>query len=106
MHRNSRPGIDPSGKRVVTGGAYWHRQGQGLDASLQVFLDSPSAASDGKGWYAAGTNLSGGPLQLRVVIQCLGATDVGAHPVNSADMTVNKGSFGALHVSCGVGKRV
>lgn len=95
----------PSGKRVVTGGAFWHRAGQGPDASLDVFLDSSSATADGKGWYAAGTNLSGQDLQLRVMVQCLGATHVGTYQVKSAEVSVTKGSFGALRVACGVGKQ-
>jgi len=38
------------GKRVVTGGAYWHLEGGGPAPSLYVYLSSSSPTPDGKRW--------------------------------------------------------
>src|SRR4051812_436787 len=81
----------PNGKRVVTGGAYWHRVGQGPEPGLQASIQSSAATFDAKGWYAAGFNYSSDMLQLKIYAMCLAPKKVGTYKLVYTDLGVGPG---------------
>jgi len=97
----------PKGKRIVSGGAFWHRPGEGPDALLGGYLDSSSATTDGKGWYAAGRNVTTLQLQLRIVALCLPKAKVGPYSLRTRDLAVPAlgGRVGG-YVTCPAGRRI
>jgi hypothetical protein len=96
----------PKGKRIVSGGAFWHRPGQGRDAQPPAFLRSSTATTDGKGWYAAGRNDDDLQLQLRIVALCLPKKKVGTYSLRTQDLVVASGGGAGGYVSCPSGKRI
>ncbi len=96
----------PSGKRIVAGGAFWHRPGEGPDAQLTAFLKSSTSTTDGKGWYASGRNSDGFQLRLRIVAQCLPKAKVGKYAVRTTDLTAAVGESVGNYLSCPSGKRI
>jgi len=64
----------PSRKRVLTGGALFHRLGQAPDPTMAygAKISSSSPTRDAKAWYADGHNFYGFPDdQLRIVVLCV-----------------------------------
>jgi hypothetical protein len=64
----------PSGKRVLTGGALFHRLGQAPDPTMAYGskISSSSPTRDAKAWYADGHDFYGFPdEQLRIVVLCV-----------------------------------
>ncbi len=78
----------PSGDRVVSGGAYWHRQGQNGDPTLNAVIVSSSPSTDTLGWFAVGANQDNEPLVFTVEAQCLPRGSIGKYHVFTADRTV------------------
>lgn len=111
------PGQRPSvwlkcgrGKRVVTGGAFWHVPGQGPTAGLGVWLQSSTPDYGSMNyWYAAGYNYGATTLALQVVILCLPAADVGAVTVVTQDLAVpnapQPGNTAGNYVACPSGQK-
>jgi hypothetical protein len=63
----------PRGKRLYTGGAFWH-DGDGLPSMAlanDVWLSSSYPSKSGRTWYADGENRTGGDYVLRVIARCL-----------------------------------
>ncbi len=95
----------PAGKRVVSGGAAFHRPGLAL-AALSAKLISSSPTEDGKGWHAAGMSAEDLPIQMRITAVCRPKRSVGTYTVRTRDLTAD----GTLHfkgsLGCGRGKRI
>ncbi len=96
----------PSGKRIVGGGAFWHRPGEGPDAQLAVLLKSSTPTTDGKGWYASGQNAEGETIQLRIVALCLPKAKVGRYYLRTRDLSAVGVAQVSDHLSCPAGKRI
>jgi hypothetical protein len=96
----------PSSKRAISGGAYWHRPGQGPDPSLGVGLTDSTVTSDGKGYYASGRNFSGEQLQLTIIVICLASSSVGTYTLRTDDLTIADEDYGGNYLACPAGKRV
>jgi hypothetical protein len=93
------------GRRVVTGGAYWHLGSAGPDPLLNAYLASSAPKPNGKGWFAAGINWSSDTLILEVVAYCLPKSAVGSYTVRTVDRTVDDNDFRSATPRCGNGRR-
>ncbi len=96
----------PSNKRAISGGAYWHRPGQGPDPSLSVWLADSTVTSDGQGYYASGRNYANEQLQLTIIVICLASSSVGTYTLRTDDLSIAGGEYGGHYLACPTGKRV
>lgn len=94
------------GKRVVTGGAFWHREGEGPDVGLDAYLASSAPMPNGRRWFAAGVSWVNEDLLLRVVAYCLPASAVGDYVVRRAVRTFLQNDVKAKDLRCGTGRRI
>ena len=64
----------PRGRRVLTGGAFWHRAGQGADPSNggAVVLSSSAPTANARAWYANAHSFYGfDDFRLKIVALCV-----------------------------------
>ena len=93
----------PGAMRAVTGGAYWHRPGQGPNPALEAYLGS-SGTGDLLTWYASGTT-SLLNVSLRVTALCLPKAKVGSPALVYQDLGTDGGNVGA-YLACPPGRRL
>ncbi len=96
----------PSNKRAISGGAYWHREGQGPDATLSAWTTDSTVTSDGQGYYASGWNRSNETLQLTIIVICLASSSVGTYALRTQDLAIDYPDYGGDYLACPKGKRV
>ncbi len=94
------------GKRVVSGGAFWHASGSGKPVPDAGFIANSAPTTDGKGWYAIGFNQKPGTLDFEEVALCLPSKAVGHYKVKTHNFVVSGGSVGGGYVKCAKGERV
>jgi hypothetical protein len=92
------------GRRVVTGGAFWHQPGGPPDPSVEGYLRSSTPDGDGKGWYAVGDNREP-KLRLTFIALCLPTGSIGPYRLRTVDVPVEASVPGGDDLSCGAGKR-
>ncbi len=94
-------------KRAISGGALWHRQDQDVQPSLTVWLTDSTITSDGKGYYAAGWNLTDTEtLRLTITVICLASSSVGSYTLRTKELDIAHPDFGGGYVACPKGKRI
>ena len=89
----------PSGKSVVSGGAFW------VGFPDTAFLAS-SLPLNGHSWFVAGLNHTSSSATLRVVINCLASTSVGSYVIVRHDFAASSTEGSGGYVSCPVGYRI
>jgi hypothetical protein len=94
------------GRRVVTGGAFWHRAGDGPDATLDANIASSAPMPNGRRWFAAGINHEPEELTFTIVAYCLSADAVGTYGVRKTVVTFFDNDVRARNQRCGPGRRV
>src|SRR5436190_739234 len=98
----------PPRRRLLNGGAVWHRPGQEPDPSLgaMVRTESSAPATDDKGWFADGYNYTGVQLQLRVVAACVPKGRLGRVRAQKEDLPAGAGLSAGDLLKCPSCKRV
>jgi hypothetical protein len=96
----------PQGMRVVTGGAYWHRPGEGSTDALGAYLGASAPTANGRAWMASGIHWEGGDLNLEIVAYCLPASSVGTYAARTSDVTVDGKQAGVAEAACASGNRL
>lgn len=61
----------PTGKRVVAGGAWWHRPGEGPDHDINAYVRASHPLPGPRRWYAGGVAFEA--ARLKIVALCLPA---------------------------------
>lgn len=90
---------NPKRQRIVTGGSFWHAQGQGPDpnnADADI-MGSSSATFDAKGWYADGRADN---LFLTITALCLPKSQVGTYALRTQTFDVSADKSTGGYVTC------
>jgi hypothetical protein len=94
----------PQTQRIVTGGAFWHRPGQGPDPSTDPgLIGSSSATFDAKGWYADGQTFT--TSQLTITALCLPMTRIGTYTLRKTTLNQAHGVAGG-YLKCPTSQRI
>jgi hypothetical protein len=96
----------PTGKRIVTGGAYFHLPGKGRDPTLEAYLSSSAPVTDGRSWFAAGVNWESVGLRLRIIARCVSKEVVGTYVVRTLDVPLAFHEAGGGTAACPAGHRI
>jgi hypothetical protein len=96
---------NPKKQRIVTGGSFWHAQGQGPDPNnaLTAVMSSSAATFDAKGWFADGGSSSS---FLTITAQCLPKSVVGKYTLKTHTFTVSSGNAAGGYVKCPSTQRI
>lgn len=96
----------PTRKRVIAGGAAFHRLGEEPTFDLQAKLIADGPTPDARHWHAAAFSFEAAPVFLRIVVACLPKRQIGPYEVRVKNLVPD----GTLHtegsVRCGRGDRI
>jgi hypothetical protein len=96
----------PQGMLVVTGGAWWHRPGEGRSDEHSAYLGASAPTANGRSWMASGIQWEAETLTLEIVAYCLPASAVGTYSIRTHAVTVNGKQVGVAEASCPTNKQL
>jgi hypothetical protein len=99
----------PHGKRVVSGGSFWHEPGDPaprLNLAKHTHISNAFALDDGRSWYTDGVVQRGGDLKLEQVLLCLPKALVPAVTSHTNGLVLGANHTNGGSATCGAGENV